>query len=39
MAVDFLQFAANFLILSIIIRVLQGKLAGTEWGRVLAFIH
>lgn len=38
MLVDFLHFAAMYAILITLIRLGQAKLAGTEWGKILAFM-
>jgi hypothetical protein len=39
MAVDFLQFLAQFIIAGFLVRFAAVKLAGTPWGNALAFIH
>lgn len=35
---DFVQFAAHYIILMVLLRFLQAKTADTEWGKALAFL-
>jgi hypothetical protein len=38
MLVDFFHFAANYIILLVVLRLLQARLADTQWGSALAFL-
>jgi hypothetical protein len=39
MAIDFMQFIFNLIIAGFVLRFAQVKLAGTDFGKALAFVY